>query len=334
MFVAWRRKTLSEKGTYRSSDYAEVGEACACEPTGLGREKLTPVVQRALRVGGKPRTEVICRPAQGIRRCCLESPDDPIARVGFWRAFEHQRDETLRTVDPDASPLLVAAYIGNGGWLRKELAKVVRPPTADEKALAWFYTWPGYSLGSAAEHTRWRREGLAKARERLEAYKQGRRPGEGPCEWNSRVCAEAQAERGRRQAEEREALRRRWEAWVYSPPGTPPPSSPVPADWQQLRDGWLHVEAASRAAGGTGWGWGRAGGASRQAPPSGRTPAVGSPAAAAHVLGLRWPCSADEAKAAFRRGALKAHPDRGGSDAAFVRLKAAYDEVRRGLGAL
>ncbi|HEU4405317.1 MAG TPA: hypothetical protein VFS43_08525 [Polyangiaceae bacterium] len=39
-------------------------------------------------------------------------------------------------------------------------------------------------------------------------------------------------------------------------------------------------------------------------------------------------------KAAWRRVVNTAHPDRGGSDAAFVRLKAADDEVCRGLGAL
>ncbi len=45
----------------------------------------------------------------------------------------------------------------------------------------------------------------------------------------------------------------------------------------------------------------------------------------ASALGLAWPCSAVDAKRAFRRGARSAHPDAGGSSTEFQRLSAAYE---------
>ena len=50
-------------------------------------------------------------------------------------------------------------------------------------------------------------------------------------------------------------------------------------------------------------------------------------AAALGVLGLSYPCSAAEIKAAFRRKALEVHSDHGGTDREFIALKAAYDSV-------
>jgi hypothetical protein len=50
------------------------------------------------------------------------------------------------------------------------------------------------------------------------------------------------------------------------------------------------------------------------------------------ALGLRWPCSEAEAKSAYRRAALGAHPDRGGSPEAFRRVQGAYDEIKLRLG--
>lgn len=52
------------------------------------------------------------------------------------------------------------------------------------------------------------------------------------------------------------------------------------------------------------------------------------------VLGTSLPCTVDEARSAFRAQALKLHPDRGGSDRAFIRLRAAYDRALRELGGL
>jgi hypothetical protein len=45
------------------------------------------------------------------------------------------------------------------------------------------------------------------------------------------------------------------------------------------------------------------------------------------ALGVRRGCSRAEAKAAFRARAWYAHPDRGGEDADFVRLSAAYNQI-------
>jgi hypothetical protein len=344
VFVAWRRKALSEKGSYRYSERVNVGDVCACDPTGPGRETLTPVVMRSARVGGRPRTEVVCRPAVAIRRCCLEKADDPLARVAFWQAFEHVREKTLREADADASPLLVAAYVDSGGWLRKELAKVVPEPTDDEKHLAELYSWPGYRLNSPAEYARYRLEHLAEARERLEAYRRGRRQGESPWEWRQRSTREAHDERERRAREEKAARDRAWLAWVKSPAGTPPPWPDVPATVAEARRVWLEVEAQARAYrwGGNPW-QGRAGAGAGGAPPhqgsdpsrAGVRPTAAELAAAAVTLGLRWPCSAESARAAYRRLAVACHPDRAGAEATarMAQINVAYGVVQRGLGA-
>lgn len=44
-----------------------------------------------------------------------------------------------------------------------------------------------------------------------------------------------------------------------------------------------------------------------------------------HVLELSWPCTAADVRRAYRRLALKRHPDRGGTDAEFNALTKAYD---------
>jgi hypothetical protein len=60
--------------------------------------------------------------------------------------------------------------------------------------------------------------------------------------------------------------------------------------------------------------------------------AGGPPAGALAALGLRWPCSPDEAKSAFKRAAAAAHPDAGGSAEAFRRVTSAYQDVQESLG--
>jgi hypothetical protein len=49
------------------------------------------------------------------------------------------------------------------------------------------------------------------------------------------------------------------------------------------------------------------------------------------ILGLSWPCSASDVRVAYRRLALQAHPDRGGSAELFRRIKAAHDRLRSAL---
>lgn len=50
--------------------------------------------------------------------------------------------------------------------------------------------------------------------------------------------------------------------------------------------------------------------------------------AALERLGVSYPCSAAELKAAYRLKALETHPDQGGSDPEFIAVNAAYDIVK------
>jgi hypothetical protein len=64
-------------------------------------------------------------------------------------------------------------------------------------------------------------------------------------------------------------------------------------------------------------------------PPRGPSP---EQRAALARLGLAWPCTAEEARAAYRRRSLQLHPDVGGSGAAFARLGADYRLVQSLVG--
>jgi hypothetical protein len=46
------------------------------------------------------------------------------------------------------------------------------------------------------------------------------------------------------------------------------------------------------------------------------------------VLGLSWPCTPDEADAAYRRCARENHPDRGGDNEPMRQVNAAYEQLR------
>ena len=46
---------------------------------------------------------------------------------------------------------------------------------------------------------------------------------------------------------------------------------------------------------------------------------------ALEILGLELGATAQQVKTAYRRGALKCHPDKGGSRADFIKIKQAYD---------
>ena len=45
------------------------------------------------------------------------------------------------------------------------------------------------------------------------------------------------------------------------------------------------------------------------------------------LLGLSFPCTVAEVKAAYRDLAKRAHPDRGGSHGEFLELQAAYEQA-------
>jgi DnaJ-class molecular chaperone len=46
------------------------------------------------------------------------------------------------------------------------------------------------------------------------------------------------------------------------------------------------------------------------------------------VLGLSYPCTREEIKAAYRQSMLKCHPDVGGTNAEARRVIAAYEAVK------
>lgn len=52
-----------------------------------------------------------------------------------------------------------------------------------------------------------------------------------------------------------------------------------------------------------------------------------SPEQAARLLGLSWPCAKDAIAPAFKKAALRAHPDRGGSDEAMAKINAARETL-------
>lgn len=53
------------------------------------------------------------------------------------------------------------------------------------------------------------------------------------------------------------------------------------------------------------------------------------PSSALSHLGLHLPCTKDDIRRAFKRMALKAHPDTGGSHEQFLKLKLAYEQALR-----
>lgn len=46
-----------------------------------------------------------------------------------------------------------------------------------------------------------------------------------------------------------------------------------------------------------------------------------------NVLGLRWPCTLEEVKKRWREVASQHHPDRGGDQKTFIRMKTAYEKI-------
>jgi hypothetical protein len=91
------------------------------------------------------------------------------------------------------------------------------------------------------------------------------------------------------------------------------------ARWDEIRSQWERIRSQARQR--------------QEAPRPAFAPAVAMPVAppaapaCIDLLGLPWPCTADEVKAAYRRRALQLHPDRGGSEAEFIALRNAYEEA-------
>lgn len=88
--------------------------------------------------------------------------------------------------------------------------------------------------------------------------------------------------------------------------------------WENERRHWEQkAEAARREQPGE-----RAGGG---APPPGSQKAADTTPWFFCELGLTWPCTLEDVRAAWRRGVKIHHPDQGGSDAAFIQFKNAHD---------
>jgi hypothetical protein len=83
---------------------------------------------------------------------------------------------------------------------------------------------------------------------------------------------------------------------------------------------WVRVLRGDRA-----WPRARSGEATRAAEPRRVDPPKGSRPWAYSLLGLTTSATVTEIKRAFRALALRAHPDRGGDDAAFIDAKRAHD---------
>lgn len=271
---------------------------CPHPSEGLGRETIKPVVRVAFRIDGKPRNRVIARPGDAIRRCCVEA-GDPIALARFWSSVRWRHNEaTLRIglAREVYDVLELEMWRDRRSWLDAELAKVVREPTADEQRLYDLFERPEGHDGRGAAFA----ERLEVARRRLGAYQRTKRRSESPCEWWLRTDPPPGYDRKRaeRQRDADAALFSEAFGRMYIGP-----------DHREQRGNWrqrfAHVEAAAKAGG---------------AP------------AAAELLGLRWPCTAAELKAAWRRVAKATHPDQGGTAEGFRAAKAAHDSLAAALG--
>lgn len=261
----------------------------------VGREAMRPVVREAFRVDGKPRNRVIARPGDSVRRCCL-ADRNPIAIGRFWLSVKRRAHEaTLRIglAREVYTRAEEALWRDKTGWLFDELAKTVPELTADEECLYdLFERDEPLPAGATGRGFAAR---LEAARARVEAYQKTKRRSEQADEWWLRV--EPPPGYDKKAAErKRDAAHALWAEAFRRLHGD------HFADFRARRQRTLErVEAAI----------------------------VSSEAAA--VLGLRWPCTALELKAAWRRTAKTAHPDQGGTVEAFRAAKAAHEVLAAAL---
>ncbi len=190
------------------------------------------------------------------------------------------------------------------GWAGAELRKTVREPTPDEARLYDLFERPEPlpedegAFGPRADFA----VRLSDARARFEAWQRTRRRSEQASEWWLRTApppaswfeTRAKLERAREEA----LFDRAFEIFLHGPGWRDRPRT------LQERLEWL------------------AGGAS-----AGREPE------AAKVLGLAWPCTEAQLKAAWRRVVKTAHPDQGGTAEAFRAAKVAHETLTAALGA-
>jgi hypothetical protein len=336
-----------------------------CEHRGAGRVAWTALVVHAERRDGKPRQKLLHR-LPTIRSCCVADPlcraawwcaveatidswksscdfergyiarDErairaklravvpPPTRAGRrdfatyrrWREREHHacrskicpakrrsREEAARR--PDEAPDR-ARRRADDEWHRHEQARRAAEASARDCADGWVRR-PPVDRGERQERTRraeadWARFEQAE-REHEARY---RRWTEGQERRQEEERRRQEEEEWRRQKEEEE--RRRLEE-----------------AWRRLEEALRRVDELFRrwreedGRSGRGQHDG-AGGEARSVPPSA--------AAALAVLGLSYPCTRQEIKAAYRKSMLKCHPDVGGTNAEAARVNAAYEAVK------
>lgn len=297
MYVSWQRIELGSTGTYERGD-------CPHPTKGLGREAIRPIVRHSHRVDGKPRNVVVARPGPLVRRCCLDAKN-PIALGRFWTDVRRRTDEaTLRIglAREVYTALELELWRDRVVWLYREMEKTVPEVGGPDRLLYDLFERPEprgvpYARGFDAQ--------LEEARARVEAYQRTKRRGESAHDWWLRT--EPPPGYDRKQADyDRRAHYARWgEAYGRMHDGP---------DWHQKRrspqerlEDFIGRQAAQKA--------------QAEAP------------AAASVLGLAWPCTVVEFKAAWRRAVKTAHPDQGGTAEAFRAAKAAHDTLAAALGA-
>lgn len=100
---------------------------------------------------------------------------------------------------------------------------------------------------------------------------------------------------------------------------------------QRRKDQWvriLHGQRRPGVANGSPAEWARAARSRLGLPPP---RATGTIADAAEILGAVWPCDLQTARRSYRLAILAAHPDRGGTDEAALRVIEAWETVREAL---
>jgi hypothetical protein len=269
---------------------------CPHPTKGLGREAIRPIVRHAHRVDGKPRNVVVARPGPLVRRCCLDA-GNPIALGRFWSGVRNRTEEEILRIGLARevyTSLQLELWRDRVCWLYREMEKTVPEVGGPDRTLYDLFERPERR---GAPGARGFEAQLEEARARVEAYQRTKRRSETPRDWWLRT--EPPPDYDRKRAErERDAAQALWaEAYGRMHDGS----------------GWRERVSDFRA------GFAQARGLD------------GAPAAA-KALGLAWPCSVAEFKAAWRRLVKTAHPDQGGTAEAFRAAKAAHDSLTVALG--
>lgn len=299
MFLNWKVTPLSSRGHERG------GSFCPHDTKATGRTVLTPQVCVSKRVDGKPKRIILHTFGASVRTCCTAETEAPRARMAFWGQV---RASWARAGWLDGLPDRAAAI----AELEAAIGQRVLVPTAEEMA-----TWQAMCVLGVmytSRPTRFETEVGAwqAAQERLAAYRQGRRKGETMRDWADRQIAEETARHRARQdpwADLAEKLRQETER--------------LRRETERMRqEAEERARQAEEAARGRRASAGSSSSRRRKAPPP---PPAEGPLWWLAELRISAPFTADAVRQAYRRLAFNAHPDRGGTHEAMVRLNRARD---------